>query len=215
MSSRSPSTSPPSRIPVKQHVLLAIDVESRGENMITHGIVSIGWCVGCADEFHVIERGRVSLKPLPGQTFERRCIDEFWSKYKDQLHMLQKEAVDADRGMSEFRQKMQEYDRNYRVTIVSDNPAFDIGIVNYYLNYHGYPWLQYTFDDDRRYRSIYCAEGFARGAVGLRYETSPFTNKKKCVQRLGSKLVSGVTHSPDDDARAVYEFHIKCLRAFD
>lgn len=45
-------------------VAFAIDIESRGDDLIKHGILSIGYCVGRLDQEEVIEKGRISLQPL-------------------------------------------------------------------------------------------------------------------------------------------------------
>lgn len=45
-------------------VLFSIDIESRGDNVIEHGVLSIGYCVGLIDRPEVLAKGRISLKPL-------------------------------------------------------------------------------------------------------------------------------------------------------
>ena len=57
-------------------VIIAIDIEARGQGPVTHGIISIGVCVGNSSREEVIEKRRFDLLPLPGQSIEKRCFDE-------------------------------------------------------------------------------------------------------------------------------------------
>jgi hypothetical protein len=197
-------------------VIFAIDVERRGENMVRHGILSIGFCVGRADRYEILEQGRFSLDPLPGQRYEHRCIDEFWKNYPEVKKTLEEESKEASWAISDFRDKIAEWEMKSEVALVSDSSGLDFGIINYYLAHFGYPMLYYkmatTSHKPYVFRPTYDTDGYARGVMGYGYE-NPWTSDEEIAARLGFSLENSKTHLPDEDAAHIYEMHIKTILA--
>lgn len=204
----------------KLRTILALDTEARGNNMMDHGLLSIGWCLGLTDRFEPITAGRISLLPLPGQTYERRALIEFWDKPGNAgiKEELEGEAVPAEDGIRQFAAVVRGFDENYDVYIVSDHPSFDVGFINYYLALYGLPSLSYKTrvgdspSDVRigEYRAIYDTDSYARGSERMTYQT-PWVDDAKVCESRGFTCSSKATHYPDDDATHIYEMHVKTV----
>lgn len=201
--------------PVKERVILAIDIEARGQNMVHHGMLSLGWCLGKADTFEIIEKRRMSLMPLGKQCYEPDCFDGFWSKRLWLKDLLEKEAVSPDYAIAEFDNAVYKYETEYDlVAVVSDHPSFDIGMLNYYRNYFGYKSMHYRVSKKDKYRNIYCTDGYARGAAGMHYVSGEWwVDDDKIADFFGFKRTIEATHYPDEDAASIYEMHVKTLLA--
>jgi len=193
--------------------LVAIDIEARGQNMIRHGILSIGYCLGLASGYEVLECGRISLLPLPGQSYEDRCLQEFWSKNEMIKKKLEAEAVSSASGIAEFHSLLVKWDKAYDLHVISDHPAFDIGFVNYYLALFGHRSMSFKAGTEAsEYRGIYDTDGYIRGRAKLDYDT-PWTLSGKLETEMGICVRNKATHFPDDDARVIYESHVKIVGA--
>lgn len=135
-------------------VIIAIDIEARGPGPRSNGIISIGVCVGSYPKEEVIEKCRFDILPMEepdgGQMFEPRCFNEFWSKHEDLLEKLTCDAKSASQQMPAFRKFIDKYPNAY---IVCDNPGFDFGMINYYLDVYQLPTLNY--DSNGHYRNTH------------------------------------------------------------
>ena len=72
----------------EENCIFAIDIETRGQDVMSHGIVSIGVCIGSATEEKIFVNKRFDILPLQSQIMEKRCYDEFWSEYEDKLRLM-------------------------------------------------------------------------------------------------------------------------------
>lgn len=199
------------KVDVRPRAILALDIECDGEDTINNRILSIGFCLGIATSHEIIECGRVSMQPLPGQVVEERCMTEFWSKFPHVRAQLDKEAVPAGTAIARFNEMLASWDEQYQVYIAADNPAFDLGRINYYLSYFGYRPLcrdRHTGE----YRNYYDTDCFARGVRALDY-FNPWTGDLDTARDLGFEITTMATHFPDVDACHVYEVHIKTVLA--
>lgn len=216
----------------KQRALLALDIESRGANIIHHGIMAIGYCLGHADTFEIIERGRICFRPMRVndcvQTYEPRCIDEFWRKFHEIAKTLEAEALHASDAVCKFYALLQKFSREYDVSIITDFPSFDAGSIDFYLATFWFPALHFkplsdaelhkfknranTLRVDMEYRPVYDTDCYARGAMGYDY-SKPWVSNKDVAEKFGFEITTKNTHYPDDDACHVYEVHVKTVLA--
>jgi hypothetical protein len=196
---------------VRPHAILAFDIETRGEDMIAHGIMSIGFCLGHADRFEVIQSGRISLKPIVEefQTVEKRCMNEFWSKHPEVYKQLVDEAIQPNIGMYKLSSMLDQWDCNYDLRIVSDNPSFDLGQINFYLARYGMRPLSRNRMTGE-YRNMYDSDCHARGVRALGHE-SAWISDKDTARELGFEIETSATHLPDDDAKHIYEMYVKTV----
>lgn len=189
-------------------VIIAIDIEARGPGPRSHGIISIGVCVGSYPKEEVIEKCRFDILPMEqdGQKFEPRCFDEFWSKHKDLLKKLTCDAKSASEQMAAFRKLIDKYPNAY---IVCDNPGFDFGIINYYLDVHQLPTLNY--DSNGHYRNTHDSDSYARGKMIYQIDRQWFDNAVAIDKRQPS-LDALQKHMPEDDAEIVYRLHVLVMQ---
>lgn len=199
----------------KQIVIMAIDIEASGQNVIKNGILSIGYYVGDCYGNKII-KGRFSFQLEKEMVFEKRCVDEFWKNHIDVLDVLQQEAQPIKEQISNFINLVDNLDEQYNLMIISDNKDFDIGFINYYLaKYLDRNPLNFKFGNGE-YRQIYDTDSYSRGAAMMDY-TKPWTSDKDIMKMLNFEVNKTMTHFPDDDAEYIYTFHttsIKKLREF-
>ena len=212
--------------PSKPIAILALDVELRGENIVDHGMLAIGFCLGRVDQFEVIESGRISMSPMHFQSYSKRTMKEFWCLHADVMETLENEAISAEAAIFAFYAKLRHFESIYDIRIVSDNTGGDIGSIDYYLTTFDYPPLNYktlsrsgvlayrtsATHIPLEYRPTYDTDGYARGALGYKYD-QPWVSDKAVAAALGIELTNKPTHFPDDDARYVYEMHVKTVLA--
>lgn len=218
-------------------VAVSIDIESRGDDLIKHGILSIGYCVGRLDREEVLDRGRISLNPLTylsyeetktcapqelvtarkTQQFEQRCLEEFWLNEdknpggKQKLQILMAEGVDPIIGIKKFRDLLDSYDDgvNFQAKIISDNIIFDGGWIDYYLSLAGFGRLQH--DVNGRYRRVFDTVDYRRGVCRMDYGDK-WMNEKQIIAHFGLTVnPDDHTHMPDDDAEYIYRFHVQLV----
>src|SRR5689334_2010902 len=133
--------------------IMAVDIETGGQLIGSAPIVAIGWCLGGLDG-HVLLKGRVSLRYDDHHRFEKKCLEEYWyatATQKAQLETFRAEAVTIKEGLALFMNQVRaaevQFDNLY---LVSDNPAFDFGFLNYYLaHYLGVLPLSYRVSDGK------------------------------------------------------------------
>jgi DNA polymerase III alpha subunit (gram-positive type) len=121
-------------------VYFCVDVETRGDSARHNGIVSIGAAVKQGD--NTVQQ-RWDLLPLPGQDFERRCLDEFWHKNDEMRELLRRltaNAGDPLEGIRSFRRFLDQFENP---VILSDNVGFDTQFINYYLDLADLPSMRY------------------------------------------------------------------------
>ena len=198
-------------------VIIAIDIESRGTSVKRNGIISIGVCVGDATTENVIEKIRFDVAPLEGQIMEKRCQDEFWSKHKDIYKTLTENPTPAKKAMSVFRGLIDHWHTNAEsVYIVSDNPAFDFGMVNYYLDEFGLLPLSYKTNADgiAEYVPLHDTDSYARGSLGQGFNNQWVNDTDVIRTHLGTQDTlnkDSHNHLPENDAEFIYRLHFQIV----
>lgn len=116
----------------KPLTFLAIDIETTGPYYIKNHIMAIGY-VFLDSDGNVLMKKRISLE-FDDTTFTYQCF-KFWSRGNnmDKVKQFKKDAVDVKSGLWEFVNDLNAFNLYCNTIIVSDNPLFDIGFINYYL----------------------------------------------------------------------------------
>lgn len=139
-------------------IYVAFDIEHTGEILL-----AIGMCVGNEDG-DVLKKKRVNVKVhWPDDhslgDFEERCWNEFWSKQSSELIATLKEnAIPLKHAIETLAGWLNELETtypssDYEINFLSDNPSFDIGILDHYLKtICGRRALRYSLDGV--YRSV-------------------------------------------------------------
>lgn len=195
-------------------IIFAVDIEARGLGPYSNGIISIGVCVGRSDKEVVIEKIRFDIAPLYHQTMDPICYSEFWSKNKTQYTALTKNALPAKSQIPLFRSLLDKYDVDHNVYIVSDNPAFDFGMINYYLDIFELPTLSHKRVGDTKveYRKVHDADSYGRGLLGYTVD-QPWLGNRVIAKHIGTGHINidDHDHMPENDAEIIYKIHRVCL----
>lgn len=115
----------------KYHIV--IDLESKGR-ALCHPINGLGLYVGPMERpangpIYTVKR-RWALAPLPGQFVEPACMEEFWSRFPDQLAWFNSHEQPARVVLTEFIHTVKDVVRQVGVgnlVLATDCPDFDIG----------------------------------------------------------------------------------------
>lgn len=116
---------------------LSIDIERKGKHF-RHGILAIGSTFGSMDGTIIEQRAFCSHVP-PKEEFEPDCWDNFWSKHTPVLERIESEAVDEPilefyLWLGSLEQRFGPFGRKHkdkvRFVLISDNPGYDIGMIN-------------------------------------------------------------------------------------
>jgi hypothetical protein len=197
----------------KPTIVFAFDVEARGKSMIHHGIVSVGVCIGTANGV-VLFKCRWNVAPIPGQFYEQRCLDEFWSAHPQLKEELEKKPVDAVEFAAQFRELINIWEKDADLYLLTDNPAFDASFINYYLDSAGQASMQYAEDRKTYAHAVHDSDSFVRGA--LRYHwTEQWVSDDEAMRQLAivapgtSELVP---HMPEDDAERIFRNHVRIVQ---
>ena len=127
--------------------ILSIDIESGGCQPSKHPLVAIGICFWN----NGLKEKKLFRFEFDYSKFEPRCVEEFWSKNMDKLEKFRSLPIS---NIKEFADYVDKLDEKYpNLTILSDNPAYDIGFINYlYDTQLNRKPLQYKYDG--KYRII-------------------------------------------------------------
>ena len=194
----------------RKKAVMAIDIEARGQGPLSHGIVSIGVCIGHPYKEQVFYKNRFDILPMENQQMEPRCWSEFWINYKDKLGKMQKYAKPAREQIKTFRGLLDKWDSTHDLYIIADNPAFDFGMINTYLDLFGEPTLSYkkTSNGTVVHRNVHDCDEYARGYFHLGFD-KPYVTNRNIIRSLGLKLdASDHDHMPENDAELMYKVHI-------
>lgn len=134
---------------------LAVDIERIGAGF-EYGVLAIGVCFGKSDGT-IIEQRAFCDKVPAREMFEERTWNEFWCKFPEILAKINENAIPnhivAFRDyLVELEKKYGPFGRKHKDKVVfkllSDNPAYDIGLINleFYKNKIKFPMAE-MFDD--------------------------------------------------------------------
>lgn len=161
--------------------ILAYDIEGTGQFLGSCGIVAIGATL------HDPHTGLVVQDPLTGKyicvelhlrtdgvEWEEACRREFWDRRPELLAKLSEGAIHPQEAMRElalFHEWVMLVTQGH-VQVVSDNPAYDVGFLNWYITTYtpGKPSLHYITGS---YRGVRCVNSMLsmlpfRAREGLR-----------------------------------------------
>ena len=210
--------------------IVAVDGEWRGNNALTHGILSLGWVIGRADRMEVLHKGRFNFAPmeyvtgkqtndiddfdcmeaigpfLQTQDYEPRCLEEFWSKHSDKKAILESDPVNPMLAIALFkdiRDGLEE--KGLMVLLVSDAPGRDFHFINTYLDHAGLPDINTTLGG--KYRQVYSTEDYARGALGMGFDNLHLKDQE-WIDQMGLPVDRNEhDHMPENDAEYIYKMY--------
>ena len=186
--------------------VVCFDIEARGKSASRHGILAVGLVHRNAKGEEVL-RKVWNVAPLPGQQYEDRCLEDFWSKFPDTQRKLEQNPMDPQQFAREFRTLLNTFDES-NVFLLCDNPSFDAAFINYYLDYFGLDSVSH--DSAGRYaRVVHDADSYTRGFLRSAPGTNGWVSNTQVAKELGFEILPSVHHMPDEDAAAILDFHLK------
>lgn len=194
------------------NIIFSIDIETSGPSLTNNGILAIGYCAGTIDG-NILLKKRVCLS-LENRCFDDLCLNEFWRKNEETLKQIISEQVTIKNALSIFINDLDEFDKTYNVSIISDCPTFDIGFINYYLSvYLDRLPLNYKLNNSSLFRPIYDTDCYSRGLLKMKYD-SVWINDSDVRNHFNINLnyLKNNNHMPDNDAEYIYINHITLLK---
>lgn len=129
-------------------IYLALDIEKKGTTL-AYPLIQIGavWGTNKSDL-----QKRSFCFDYKDAAFEPRCYEEFWCKHKDIYERICAEAIEPKLQWKKFGQFLDDLEASgATIELLTDNPAFDIATIDYYLHTElGRRGLQYNRDMSRR-----------------------------------------------------------------
>ena len=187
------------------HYIISIDIETSGPNVLKNGIIAIGYCVG--DEFgNVVQKSRIHLNLESDHVFDVHCQESFWNilKNKHLLKIFKKNSLHPCDAIYKFIEILDNLDREHSVTIISDNPSFDISFINFYVSkYMERRPISFKFGKEC-YRPVLDSKSFIKGVVS----SKPYVFTQDVIKRYNLKN----DHLPDNDAEVIYYSYIEALK---
>lgn len=199
--------------------ILAFDIETSGSSYLHNGILSIGASLqdNNGKEHKFFE---VNINLPREKVFEEKCKVNFWNKYPEALDYINSNTVEPNIGIQLFAKFLDEVDLHYpRLSIVSDNPSFDIAWLDYYLiKYSNRKPLRYSSTSDN-YRMIWDYGSIQKIWLWLKTSSKSFYHffNNSSICKLDSKELLSKNHKALDDARAIasnYRIVIQQLQLF-
>jgi len=183
----------------KNKMVLAIDIETSGPRLSLNGIVSVGCCLGDL-RGNTVAKNRFDFKLEKHQVFDSDCTRQFWSRIgpKRALQTIQNSQISPKLATAGFAALLDTYDTDFDLTIITDNPGFDLYFLNYYFDkYLGRKPINYKMGN--KYRPIIDSTSYVKGAMGKYYK-----NKKHLY-------FNDIKHDhlPDNDAEFIYKCYMK------
>jgi DNA polymerase III epsilon subunit-like protein len=195
---------------VQMTILIAVDIEATGCDILKNAIVSIG-AVAYANSEMKVQQWNMIIPET--KTWEDRCVEQFWSKQSDELRKnLSLNAQDPHTAMSSFVEFLTLYENmDDDVRIITDNPAFDIAFLNVYLSvYTSRMPMSYTHTG--RYRPVYDTDSLARGRSHLSVKDAWTSDVDLCTVNKWVQPINHSPHNPSSDARYILEWFLLLSR---
>ena len=178
-------------------MILVIDIETSGPSVTKNGILAIGYCLGDLNG-RVYDKRRIDLQ-LMDKVFDEQCKKDFWETTgpDEVLKTIQQAPLSPKEAMSKFILLLDDYDTQYHLTIMSDNPSFDFYFINYYMDiYADRRPINYQFG--KTYRPLINFNSFSKGRFGACYRKHPSRNLHTIKH----------DHYPENDAEFIYGCYI-------
>lgn len=179
--------------------ILAVDIETSGPSLKSNGILAIGICLGDL-RGNVDKKERINVCLEEEHCFDDVCLSNFWNKPGPSLVLrtIQIDPLTPKDAIQKFVSILDEYDRLYNLTIVSDNPTFDFYFLSYYMDkYLCRKPLNYKFG--KTYRNLVDTCSFSRGHR-LR------SGDKRLTQNMSKDIKHD--HLPENDAEYIYTRYV-------
>lgn len=193
-------------------VIFCFDVETRGFSPLRHGLMAVGLVIGTTEGDVLLKKEWKILPLYKEQTYEKRCLDEFWNNNIELKNYLETDAIEPHIFAKEFRELLNMWETSGSVYLLSDNPNFDAKFIDHYLDVYSLLPIQYHHDG-RTYRPVHDSESYCRGLVKSVDFKNQWCDDRQGCESLGLNLpiFVGSKHLPADDAEHIFKIHCMFL----
>ena len=191
--------------------VLAIDVETSGCHFKDNALLSIGCSLQNTDTNKEISNLFVALKVPINKHFSEDSKG-FWIQNSDIKHLIEKQAIDPKYAMIKFVEYIKDIDNNYlNLTIISDNPSFDIAWIDLYLcQYTERKPLRYS-SANNEYRMIWDSSSIQKIWLCIKEKhLNLYKPPRNHLTKLG--LETTHTHHPLNDAKIMANRYIETIK---
>jgi hypothetical protein len=211
--------------PAVEYVLV-VHVQTSGANFETNGIVSISAVLSeitrypAQEKLSEIDKFYINIK-LPDKCgYEQRAIDEFWSKNTEYTKFVRQDAREPEEAMNLFVSFLNKTEK-YCPQIVSDNPSFHVGWINYYLSkYSTRSTLDYALDG--KYRVLWDVHSMQKSLLEflqadyqsewgltekLGISLDDYTDERDPIEHMEYNIARSITRSYFETVRIIREFN--------
>jgi hypothetical protein len=108
---------------------LCIDIETSGPYVTQNEIIAIGTCYINSENESIIEIKRFTFD-YSDEKFNEQTYAEFWQHHQDKLAVFKNDKKSTINHFADYVDTLQTNEKD--LIIISDNPQFDIGFINYY-----------------------------------------------------------------------------------
>lgn len=184
--------------------IVAFDIEATGSDARA-STVAIGACVGTPDGVVLLKR-RWCAQPSEGDVIDPKCWTEFWANPERPENMVIWKEISAAwkpapvvvKDLTAFLRTLESCFGE--VKIASDNPAFDIGMIDVLLHRFAPEFGSLRYLGGTKYRSIADPGQVLKGAFLARPGLK--ATYDKWVASLGDKVKHD--HRPENDAEVIF-----------
>lgn len=201
--SASPSTSSK-----KPAYLLAVDVEASGMGLRSNFLIQIGLALVHVPTGHLLARFSSYVAQPPGTTWEKRCVDEFWSKHPEIYAKAQKGVADAPPA-EHIAKSLMAWIRTHVVCpdqtrLITDTPGFDLAWLDWLLGDRSHLYLFETDDGKPMMTDVLDVSSWY---LGIGKVCDPMESSKKAVLSVIKRPFPDFefkhTHDAADDATLI------------
>jgi hypothetical protein len=151
----------------------------------------------------MLEKKTWCLHPFPEQEMAPVCVAEFWTGKEGLLAAIRARAVDPILGLASFSSWIDALPARYpgrKIVLISNNPVYDIGTLDYVLAARRIRTLPLRFLGDGKYRSVHDPSEMIAGQG-----SSVLVREKANVRACHD-------HWPENDAEHSYWLYVYARR---
>lgn len=192
----------------------AIDVETTGQFIDKNAMIAFG-CTVMNEKMEELENFETYMEVPEGKKWEKRCVDEFWSKQEKAFNFIKNRMKSPSDEMLRFEKWLDKIDLKYgsELVVLSDTSCYDYAWINYYLGcFTGRPSIYYrlkSIEDDKKqyeYRRIWDTNSIYHGALMEKKKEYIEWNLEKELECKNKKWEND--HNSLNDARNIASNYI-------
>jgi hypothetical protein len=195
----------------------AVDIEATGQFLTKNAMIALG-CTIMNDKSEELDNFVGFMNVPEGRYWEKRCVDEFWSKQEETLKYIKEKSENPKDVMNKFAIWLDEMDLKYgkEMVILSDNGGYDYAWIDTYLSeFTERPSIYYRckFNDDIKgysFRRTWDTNSVYHGASMIKKGKYVEWNLEKELECQNEKWSND--HDPLNDARNIAANYILFIK---